>query len=349
MAWAETPRDVIPASAATKAAASAAELFADHPDPGVHSAAELLLRRWGLDRPDAKAPTSGRGADGGRRWMLGPNGHTFVVLPGPDEFVMGSPVSEPDRFSYEDRHRQRIDRSLAVATTEATVEQYQAWNPGYQPDSRYTREPGCPAGGVSWFEAARYCNWLSEQAGLPREQWCYPEPVEPGASLAPDAFDRAGFRLPTEAEWEFFCRAGTETRRPFGDSQALLDRYARTWLNSEGLSGPAGRFLPNEFGLFDTLGSLWEWCQDGPPGSYGATDDGLYPLYPTAVDDRPAPDRVCAMPASQSDWRILRGGVFDRSPSMARSSHRDVMPASAASYTAGFRVVCTIPHGGNRR
>ena len=152
MAWAETPRDVIPASAATKAAASAAELFADHPDPGVHSAAELLLRRWGLDRPDAKAPTSGRGADGGRRWMLGPNGHTFVVLPGPDEFVMGSPVSEPDRFSYEDRHRQRIDRSLAVATTEATVEQYQAWNPGYQPDSRYTREPGCPAGGVSWFE-----------------------------------------------------------------------------------------------------------------------------------------------------------------------------------------------------
>ena len=142
---------------------------------------------------------------------------------------------------------------------------------------------------------------------------------------------------------------GPRARRPFGDSQALLDRYARTWLNSEGLSGPAGRFLPNEFGLFDTLGSLWEWCQDGPPGSYGATDDGLYPLYPTAVDDRPAPDRVCAMPASQSDWRILRGGVFDRSPSMARSSHRDVMRASAASYTAGFRVVRTIPHGGNRR
>ncbi|QEH39283.1 Serine/threonine-protein kinase PknB (plasmid) [Aquisphaera giovannonii] len=343
MAWAETPRAGVSPPAAARLAATAAGLFAGHPDPGVHSAADLLLRRWERPRPAASPPAR---PPSGRGWLDGPNGHTFAVIPGPAVFPMGSPASDPDRFDREERHLRRIDRTLAAATTEVTVEQYRAMEPGYQPDRRYTREPGCPAAGISWFDAARYCNWLSRRAGLPKEQWCYPDPVTPGSTLAPGAFDRSGFRLPTEAEWEFLCRAGTVTSRPFGDSLDLMDRYARTWRTSKELNGPAARLLPNEFGLFDMLGGLWEWCQDGPPGPYGAVGDGYHPGYPRTADGRPAPDHEAPMPTARDDWRIVRGGTYLGSLAQVRSGFRDVLPAGSTWNNSGFRVVRTLGRGG---
>ncbi|RUL87842.1 bifunctional serine/threonine-protein kinase/formylglycine-generating enzyme family protein [Tautonia sociabilis] len=346
LAWAETNRSVIPSPSEAAVAESASRLFASHPHAGVHAAAGLLLRRWGLPLPEPSpdAEFEGRGGpDIGPRWMAGPNGHTLVVLPGPAAFPMGSPPDEPDRFPYENRHLREIVRPIAVADTEVTVAQYQAFDPSYQPDERYASDPNCPVGGITWFNAARYCNWLSQEDGLPPDQWCYPDPVEPGAALPPDAFDRPGFRLLTEAEWEYLCRAGTSTARPFGASTGLLNRHARTWLNSNGRSGPVAQFLPNQFGLFDTLGSLWEWCHDGPPGPYGAVENGLYPGYPPDAGNRPVPDHVDPIPPSGDSWRMIRGGVFDGSPSLARSAHRDTVRASSVYYWMGFRVVRTIP------
>ena len=156
-------------------------------------------------------------------------------------------------------------------------------------------------------------------------------------TLPADAFDRAGFRLPTEAEWEYFCRAGTETCRPFGDSDAFLKRFAWTWSNSGELYHPPGELLPNEFGLFDTLGGQWEWCHDGPEGT------NLYPEYPKNTPDHPAPDPFRGMPRSADDWRVVRGGSFDSGPSMARSAHRDIFKADTSRYFTGFRIVRTIP------
>ena len=86
--------------------------------------------------------------------------------------------------------------------------------------------------------------------------------------ISADAVEKEGFRLPTEAEWEYFCRAGTETAWSFGESQALLSRYAWTWLNSDNRVHPVGLLLPNELGMFDVLGNVWEWCHDGPAGAY---------------------------------------------------------------------------------
>jgi formylglycine-generating enzyme required for sulfatase activity len=193
---------------------------------------------------------------------------------------------------------------------------------------------------VSWYEAARYCNWLSERAGIPRDQWCYPESIKSGMQLDGRAVERTGFRLPTEAEWEYLCRAGTESSRPFGQSEELLPRHAWTWLNSGGRSQPVARLLPNRFGLFDILGNMWEWCDDGPITKKGFN----YPPYPPGTLARPASDAVRATDVrDDATFRMARGGAYDYAPSMSRAARRYDMRVNYDHPYQGFRVVRTLP------
>ena len=127
----------------------------------------------------------------------------------------------------------------------------------------------------------------SAQDGIDENQWCYPGEIRPGMVVSRRAVGRLGYRLPTEAEAEFIARAGTETARSFGTSEELLPRYAWTWLTSADRTRPVGSLLPNEFGLFDTLGNVWEWCHDGPPRSA----PGEYPTYPHGNQRLPRPRR----------------------------------------------------------
>jgi formylglycine-generating enzyme required for sulfatase activity len=78
------------------------------------------------------------------------------------------------------------------------------------------------------------------------------------------AASRSGFRLPTEAEWEYLCRAGSEMARPFDPGDEVFSHHAWTWLKSEDRCRPVGSLLPNALGLFDMLGNLWEWCHYNP-------------------------------------------------------------------------------------
>ena len=349
LAWSEMRYPTVAAPVKSAVLASARTLYLDDPDPGVHSAAELLIRRWGgleILRQDDEALRKQAAPRGALRWELGPNGHTLVVLPAPLEYRMGAPPHETAHYHDPIVHYRKIDRSIAVATKEVTVEQFQAFNPGHRNEPRYGDEPACAAIHISWFAAAAYCNWLSAQAGIEKDQWCYPERIEPGMMISEESVKRSGFRLPTEAEWEYFCRAGTETSRPFGESIELLPRYAWTWLNSGNRAMPPGLLLPNEFGFFDVLGNTWEWCQDGTLGHYIHGVSGL-PPYPPATRENPAPDLVRTETIDAKDrahetWRILRGGAYSYAPDRARSAFRDWHPSGDNREYLGLRVVRTM-------
>ena len=167
-----------------------------------------------------------------------------------------------------------IPRRFAIADKEVTVEQFQRFvktNPQFGLDPSELKPATAPIRtgpmiGVTWYGAAAYCNWLSEQEGLPKDQWCY-LPNEAGAydegmTIPADVLQRTGYRLPTEAEWEYACRSGTITSRYYGLSTDLLGKYAWYQANSQEHAWPCGSLLPNDLGLFDMLGNVFEWCQD---------------------------------------------------------------------------------------
>jgi formylglycine-generating enzyme required for sulfatase activity len=260
---------------------------------------------------------------------------------------MGSPDGEDGRETNEKRHYRRIERPVAVATMEVTADQFRKYmlqkaKSAYNPAGRAAGEPGMVANRIRWYYAAAYCNWLSELDGLPETEWCYPREVKAGEKPPAHALARIGYRLPTEAEWEYFCRAGSDTSRPFGGSGALLSRYAWTWLNAGDRAHPPGRLLPNQFGLFDILGNVEEWCHDGPKDPDIAYQDE----YPDGTPEKPAPDVVVDVPVlSDGVWHYIRGGSYEESPFKARSAYRDEGPPHEKNLRTrwGFRVMRTRP------
>jgi serine/threonine protein kinase/formylglycine-generating enzyme required for sulfatase activity len=302
-------------------------LYRDDPDPGIHGAAEWLVRRWGaadqLQGID-KGLATGR-AEGERRWYVNRQGQTMVVVAKPGEFWMGE---------GSERHKRRINRTFAVASKEVTVEQFLRFRKDHPFGKEYAPTRNCPVNGVSWYDAAAYCNWLSEREGIPREEWCYQPNKEgryaEGMKMAPDYLKRAGYRLPTEGEWEYACRAGADTAYSCGDSAELLGRYA--WFDSKsfGRSHPVGSLRPNDLGLFDMHGNAWEWCQDQykeVAGGSGKAVDNIEDMR----DIKSKPNR------------LLRGGSFHLPASLVRSADRTYDGPTFRSDYFGFRLARTFP------
>ena len=331
----------IPLSTRDVAVAVLHSLFLCDSDSGVHSAADLLLRRWGFDDSlsDLNTDVAGKRSTV-NRWMVDRHGHTLAVIQGPVEFNMGSLPHTIDRNNQKEmRHRKRISRTFAVATREVTVEQYLRFIPDFGYSYNQSRTLQCPINSTDWLDAARYCRLLSEAEGIPESEMCFPrvDEIRIGMQLPDDYLERTGYRPPTEAEWEYTCRAGTETERFFGQTELLLDKHAWTNRNSQ-VNGqyqlwPVASLRPNDLGLFDTLGNVMEWCiEESTEYPEGGSD--------SAVEDAGGNTLVL-----NDILRPVRGGAYLYQPSNARASHRDnarYPKHLAVSPYVGFRVARTI-------
>jgi eukaryotic-like serine/threonine-protein kinase len=313
------------------------ERYRDDADPGLHGAADWLLRQWGQgERLRAIDQTLATGRpEGARQWYVNKQGQTLAIVPGPTEFVMGSPRTEAERADgpegqSERQHRRRIGRTFALATKEVTVAQFRRFRNDHAYNKQYAPTDDHPVNGVSWYDAAAYCNWLSKEEGFPPDQWCYePDPnagYAEGMRPAPGYLQRTGYRLPTEAEWEYACRAGAVTARYYGESEELLDKYAWYTQNShnQGMQRP-GSLKPNDWGLFDMLGNALEWCQDElapyPPGQYG----------------QPIEDKEDLSVIRDRINRVLRGGAFPDRPRLVRCAYRLGVSPAFRNAAVGFR------------
>ena len=310
--------------------------YRNDPDPGVHSAAGWTLAQYEavdtvtrLDAELRKASfekTATKDSGTNRRWFINSQGQTFVLVNGPMDSLVGDKHSlmggkrRPNRAASAYR--------FAIATHEVTVAQFMTFTASYVQIRRYAPEPDCPATTVTWFEAAAYCNWLSSQEGIPKEEWCY-EPNEKGDYAAgmkiPANFvQRKGYRLPTETEWEDVCRANTDTSFSFGEPLELLQRYGWYQDNSHSRTWPIGSLRPNALGVFDMHGNVAEWCQDRW--------------------QRNAKRASSESETIKSDLdRVLRGGAFNDNPDFVRSSHRSDAVPSEHGYNFGFRPARTLP------
>lgn len=287
------------------------------------------------------------------------NGHQFVVIK-PSEFVMGSPPGEAGRTADEVQRRVRIPRSFAIATKETTVAQFRRFldaNPEVKARHAYPKNPAematvmerfspdveSPQIAVTWYEAAEYCNWLSREAGLPAAEWVYPVNIQSGMTLPANYLQRTGFRLPTEAEWEYAARAGTTTARFFGDSEDRLAEFA--WYsknpprrredpidpNDPTRTRQVGTLKPNPLGLFDIYGNVWEWTHDRRQ-EFTAGD--------VVTEDR----EDAVLTVDDQHARTRRGGSFAYGAYTARSAHRGDITyfPNQRRDNVGFRVARTV-------
>ena len=213
----------------------------------------------------------------------------MVLIPA-GKFMMGSPESEKARRNDEKQYEVTLTKPFYMGKYEVTQEQWESVM-GNNPSSR-TKGAKLPVTDVSWEDCQEFIKKLN-------------------------ASTKGGYRLPTEAEWEYACRAGTTTAYSYGDSLTKTDA------NIDGLSISAvGSYKPNSFGLYDIHGNVWEWCED------------WYGDYPAgAVTDPKGP--------AKGEYRVLRGGSFNFYESNARSSNRYYYPPTLRLFNYGFRLART--------
>jgi len=232
-----------------------------------------------------------------------PNPQLLVWIP-PGTFMMGSPSTEQTRFYYENPQTQvTISQGFWMSKYEVTQGEYQVVmgrNPGF-----FTGDLSMPVEGMSWLDATNYCWKLTQQENVARR--------------LPVGYV---YRLPTEAEWEYCCRAGTTTRFSYGDdlNYTNLMNYAWCYDNSSFTTHPVGTKLPNPWGLYDMYGNVWEWCSD------------WFGNYPGGIVTDP-------MGASLGTYRVQRGGSWDYDGRGCGSATRGFGTPSNRSFVLGFRVV----------
>jgi formylglycine-generating enzyme required for sulfatase activity len=244
-------------------------------------------------------------------------GMKLVLIP-KGKFLMGSPPSEEGSEDDERQHEVTISRDYYLGAYEVTQGQYMkvmGKNPShFQGEKVAERHPktgrvvkdvdssNFPVEQVSWEEAVEFCRRLS---ALPEER-------------------KAGrvYRLPTEAEWEYGCRAGSKTAYSFGDDSRLLDDYGWYVKNAKQMTHPVGQKKANAWGLYDMHGNVWEWCSD------------WYGVYPNVGETDPT--------GSSNGTRVLCGGSWSDGAAYCRAAYRLWSDPTFRGNNGGFRLALSF-------
>jgi serine/threonine protein kinase/formylglycine-generating enzyme required for sulfatase activity len=345
------------------------EWYRSDSDPGLHSAIDWLLRhdkegdqdrrfkgtrRARLDEIDQELKSK---SPKGRRWWVDQFGHTMVRFPGPVDFTMGSPTNEVGHEPNEVLRQVKIPRSFALATKGVTDLQFGEFVKAYpnlerilplrpQDTPKPQRVPGpdAPAWRITWYDAAQYCRWLDDQDKEMKESdKCFPSIIEiekhkkakRPLALPENYLTRTGHRLPTSAEFEYACRAGSTTSRFYGSASELLRHSAWYSGNNKGKLWGVGQKKPNDFGLFDVLGNQ---------GQFLLEREGKFRGVPGPIwEDREYQEEINPIPAQftalERVMTPLTNAVMEKT---IRCASRSLDKVYRFSPDTGFRVARTL-------
>ncbi len=302
-------------------------LYRNATSGAVHSTARWAILKWKLPLPELEPS---RRAPAGRGWFMNSEGITMIDSP-PGFAILGETADlyAPPEPVY-------LPRPVFLSDCEVSAGLYRKFladadypsdlKPLNQPagDVSGAGDPALPVRDVSLFDAILFANWLSWKE---QRNPCY-RPVGEGRWRCD--FQADGYRLPTEAEWEHACRAGSRTAFISGDSFELLAPYAHVGRGQRAMAG--GERMPNALGFFDMISNVWERCWD---------------IYHDPYDDTRVPRRLAIDPIGPADSvsprskTTIRGGAVDLSILDYTSGRRLDLPASTRSPDTGFRVACS--------
>jgi len=269
----------------------------------------------------------------GYHYVRLPTPITFVEID-PLQFVMGSPTSESCRLSDETQHTVMVTRPFYMQVTEVT--QYH-WESVFGSNPSNFSGPDHPVEYITWYDAIAFCNEMSDADGLEEVYFADAAMTTPFSGTPPITsgsvyWDKTkdGYRLPTETEWELACRACTTTAYNSGDTNTdcyddeNLDPLGWYRYNSDDSTQDVGTLTPNDYGLYDMHGNVWEWCWD------------IYGSYPSGVTMDP-------MGASSGSNRVIRGGSYSGYAKICRSAQRSYETPDNRAPNRGMRLVRWVP------
>ncbi len=221
-------------------------------------------------------------------------GMKLAYIP-PGDFTIGSPKTEPGRIANETRRHVTFEKGFRIGITEVTQKE---WRLIMGTSPAFFKGDDLPVERITWREAVEYCHRLSKK-------------------------EKKRYRLPTEAEWEYACRAGTTTAYYSGGNAAALAAAGWYLENSGNRSHPVGRKKPNPWGLYDMHGNVSEWCAERPDGDRGNSTSAQ-------------------LDGEEKALRDLRGGSWGLSASECRSASRLSNAGTFRYFDLGLRVVCEL-------